>query len=222
MTEQKKRINIELLLSLSATFLSLAALIVAIFQTKIAREQQQKSVMPYLQIRHQITDSQLQIILENKGVGPAFIKYTWIKHNEKGAPTYEKFLVHELAQGEYRINQLQNISGLNDPKAIKQIKTDSSMTVWYDWYHASKDGDIVEPETALKEGDQVRIYDWRARSTIGGPFVTSFQQVVADSTYQIEIVYSDVYDNCWQLIHKLNRNKVIPLASCTELVQPKK
>ncbi|WP_461114717.1 hypothetical protein [Spirosoma jeollabukense] len=73
MAQARRRINIELLLGISATFLSLAALVVSIFQTKIAREQQQKSVLPYLQVRHQIKNNGIAIFLENEGVGPAFI-----------------------------------------------------------------------------------------------------------------------------------------------------
>ncbi|GAB3694209.1 hypothetical protein GCM10027592_14890 [Spirosoma flavus] len=74
MPAPKKRINIELHLSLSATFLSLAALIVSIFQTKIARDQQHASVWPFLQITGSSYDQEFHYGLENKGVGPAIIK----------------------------------------------------------------------------------------------------------------------------------------------------
>lgn len=70
----RRRINIELLLGISATFLSLAALIVSIVQTRIAREQQHASVWPYLQILASNLDDELHYGLENKGVGPAVIR----------------------------------------------------------------------------------------------------------------------------------------------------
>lgn len=70
----RRRINIELLLGISATFLSLAALVVSIVQTRIAREQQHASVWPYLQILASNFDNELHYGLENKGVGPAIIR----------------------------------------------------------------------------------------------------------------------------------------------------
>lgn len=69
-----KPINIELLLGLSATFLSLAALIVSIFQTRIARDQQQASVWPYVQVSINHFDNDFILLLKNNGVGPALIK----------------------------------------------------------------------------------------------------------------------------------------------------
>ncbi|WP_288425045.1 hypothetical protein [uncultured Spirosoma sp.] len=71
---RRRRINIELLLGISATFLSLAALVVSIVQTSIAREQQHASVWPYLQVLTSNLEDELHYGLENKGVGPAIIR----------------------------------------------------------------------------------------------------------------------------------------------------
>ena len=84
MAPRRRRINIELLLGISATFLSLAALVVSIFQTKIAREQQQASVWPYLQAMASSFDQEFHFGIENKGVGPAIIKD--YKLSYKGRP----------------------------------------------------------------------------------------------------------------------------------------
>jgi hypothetical protein len=212
MPTPKKRINIELHLSLSATFLSLAALIVSIFQTKIAREQQQKSVLPYLQIRHEIADNNLQIILENKGVGPAFIHNVQMLHNQQTAQDYNSFISSELAEGEQKLNRLDN----RLPEAVQrqQIAKDPQMQMANDWFEGSKNKEIIEAGTALKEGDQMSIYEWRKKGNVGGPFLNYIEHLIADSTYQIQITYKDVYDNCWQLTHKGNRNGVVQLANC--------
>jgi hypothetical protein len=79
----RRRINIELLLGISATFLSLAALIVSIVQTRIAREQQHASVWPYLQVLSSSFDDELHYGLENKGVGPAIIRDFKISYQGK-------------------------------------------------------------------------------------------------------------------------------------------
>lgn len=70
----KRPINIELLLGISATFLSLAALIVSVFQTKIAREQQQASVWPRVAASSGVLDLNFIYVVTNQGVGPAIVK----------------------------------------------------------------------------------------------------------------------------------------------------
>lgn len=71
-----RRINIELLLGTSATFLSLTALVVSIFQTRIAREQQQASVWPHLQDQYVVMDKKFTWSVINNGIGPAIVKAT--------------------------------------------------------------------------------------------------------------------------------------------------
>ena len=70
----KRKINVELLLGLSAVFLSASALIVSIVQTTIFKEQQYASVWPYLQSTLSFRSGFYDYVLENKGVGPAIIK----------------------------------------------------------------------------------------------------------------------------------------------------
>lgn len=69
-----RKINVELLLGLSATFLSFAALIVSVFQTKIAREQQHASVWPYLSASFSNAENSYAYKVSNFGVGPAIIR----------------------------------------------------------------------------------------------------------------------------------------------------
>ncbi|MBD2752312.1 hypothetical protein [Spirosoma validum] len=74
MDTPRRRINIELLLGISATFLSLAALVVSIFQTKIAREQQEASVWPRIATSSGVLELNFTYSVANQGVGPAIIK----------------------------------------------------------------------------------------------------------------------------------------------------
>ena len=69
------------LLAFSAVFLSLAALVVSIFQTAILREQQRASVWPHLQVYRATVDSNYSLKLVNNGVGPAVIR-TYAVHCE--------------------------------------------------------------------------------------------------------------------------------------------
>ncbi|GAB2579312.1 hypothetical protein [Spirosoma areae] len=108
-TPPKRRINIELLLGISATFLSLAALVVSIFQTRIAREQQQASVWPYLQILVSQFDDECHIGVENKGVGPAVVKYSEWRFKGK---------TYKTAQDLY----LDNFGGTEGGKGFSSIE----------------------------------------------------------------------------------------------------
>ena len=92
MTLPNRRINIELLLGISATFLSLAALIVSIFQTKIAREQQQASVWPRITASGGTLDLNFSYSIANQGVGPAIIKSVETFYKGKKYPTLSALL----------------------------------------------------------------------------------------------------------------------------------
>ena len=95
MPSRNGRFNIELLLGVSATFLSLAALIVSIFQTKIAREQQQASVWPRLMLGTSVEEKVFNFSLINQGVGPAIVSkaetaYKGKKYSSHFTPLFEE------------------------------------------------------------------------------------------------------------------------------------
>ena len=76
----RKKINVSLLLGISAVFLSASALIVSIIQTTILRDQQYATVWPYIQATAMNTNVGYSYGIENKGVGPAIInklEYTY-------------------------------------------------------------------------------------------------------------------------------------------------
>ncbi|WP_439484351.1 hypothetical protein [Cyclobacterium plantarum] len=88
----KKRISIDLLLGISAVFLSVSALIVSIFQTTIFREQQYASVWPHLETLKSFKSGQYEYGIENKGVGPAIIKnFEFIYNGSEFENTKELF-----------------------------------------------------------------------------------------------------------------------------------
>ena len=68
MATPRRRINIDMLLGISATLLSLAALVVSIFQTRIDRQQQKASVWPYLKTSSDHIEDDFTF-----GIGPALI-----------------------------------------------------------------------------------------------------------------------------------------------------
>ena len=68
------RLSTDRLLAFSAVFLSLAALVVAIFQTAILREQQRASAWPHLQLGTSMIDGAYAMTLGNNGVGPAIVR----------------------------------------------------------------------------------------------------------------------------------------------------
>ncbi|WP_111670150.1 hypothetical protein [Algoriphagus litoralis] len=72
--KKKFKIDVNVLLGLSAVFLSASALIVSIIQTTIFKEQQRATVWPYMQLTTFFSGDSYSYGLENKGVGPAIIK----------------------------------------------------------------------------------------------------------------------------------------------------
>lgn len=91
----RRRINIELLLGISATFLSLAALIVSIVQTRIAREQQHASVWPRLDLEADVLERNFSLSVGNQGVGPAIVKSVDITYRGKTYPSLLKLFVEQ-------------------------------------------------------------------------------------------------------------------------------
>lgn len=71
---RRKPFSTETIIAIAATVTSVCALIVAVYQTKLSREQQLNSVWPYL-ITYHSTDEKLQTVLmvANHGIGPAII-----------------------------------------------------------------------------------------------------------------------------------------------------
>ncbi len=169
MNPPKRRFNLELLLGISATFLSLAALVVSIFQTKIAREQQQASVWPYLQTEVFVTNDadpakdRLEFKLMNNGVGPALLKQVTVSYGGKPYRTH-------IEAFDTAINEDSLYAGSEAYRTIdldKVIKANEEWTV----YEVSQSRKAVQ----------------------------LINKIVNDSSFHLTIRYGDVYGNCWQL-----------------------
>ena len=78
-----KKLNADRIVSISAIIVSLATVFLILYQTKLMRQEQKSSVMPSLMIGYGLNDSlnilNERIWLENRGLGPAFIKKILIK-----------------------------------------------------------------------------------------------------------------------------------------------
>ncbi|WP_461104092.1 hypothetical protein [Spirosoma koreense] len=178
MSTPRQRINLELLLGISATFLSLAALIVSIFQTKIAREQQQASVWPYLQAGGSHEEDDFTLTVVNNGVGPALIKK--VGYTYKGVSYPDQVALLDAAE--------------------KKALPDSVRLKGGHFYSSFSSGDV------LKAGDAMELYIVKHNERKA----SVLEKVVRDSSFHMQIVFSDVYNNCWQL----DQNKVTSLGKC--------
>ncbi|MEN0048040.1 MAG: hypothetical protein AAF806_13355 [Bacteroidota bacterium] len=71
---EKQFFSSDKILSLSAMFISLCTLIVFVYQTRLIREQQHMSVLPYLQMGNGGTHTPNYVYgLRNTGIGPAIL-----------------------------------------------------------------------------------------------------------------------------------------------------
>ena len=92
------KISVDRLLAFSAVFLSLAALVVAIFQTAILREQQRASAWPFLQVQTRIDNDEFGYSLFNFGVGPARILEVEIDTDGRAHADFESLMRHVIAE----------------------------------------------------------------------------------------------------------------------------
>jgi hypothetical protein len=154
----KDRITVELLLGITATLLSLGALVVTVVQTAIAREQQRASVWPYLLIDDGRFDDKITVRVENKGVGPALVRQVMVTSRGQPAPTLKSLLNSQ-------------IPGYTGPRLTGALS----------------------PGSVLKSGEELILFqiDRDAKSA------DRLESFLAEPTFVLRVVYSDVYGNCW-------------------------
>jgi hypothetical protein len=107
MTEGQPRrimLTVDLLIAVAVALLSLGALVVTVIQTRIARQQQQASVWPYLSQGTRSNDSEATLFLKNKGVGPAIVRRVSFSYRGNGYPDHltlmRKALYDNASKGE--------------------------------------------------------------------------------------------------------------------------
>lgn len=107
MTKQKINFwNSEKLLSLSAILISVSTLIVFVYQTRLIREQQYKSVYPHLNFSKKVNSSknELTLYVRNFGIGPAIITSTKVIEKGKVIETDLGWYMHNLIQRDSIVN----------------------------------------------------------------------------------------------------------------------
>jgi hypothetical protein len=83
--------NPDKIVSFSAVFISLAALIVLIYQTNLMSQQQKLSVLPYLNFQnHGTLTPNYSLVVANNGIGPAFVESVNVTYKGK---TYNTDLI---------------------------------------------------------------------------------------------------------------------------------
>ncbi|MEO1052923.1 MAG: hypothetical protein AAFX87_19970 [Bacteroidota bacterium] len=99
--------NSEKIMSTSAIMISLMTLFVLSYQTKIIREQQRLSVLPYLSIFNENTGGpNFKLSIKNDGIGPAFIESVEVIYKDK---TYETDLPQFLYDNIPEMDSIDNI-----------------------------------------------------------------------------------------------------------------
>lgn len=72
----------------------------------------------------------------------------------------------------------------------------------------------LAPDMVLKSGDEVNLF-----ALTRGDEAMSFRLrdiVYRDDSFRFEVVYSDVYGNCWKLHRSNRREKVVQLGECVD------
>ncbi len=102
---RRKPFSTDTIIAIAATVTSICALIVAVYQTKLGREQQLNSVWPYLITYESIDEHQRSsLMVANYGIGPAIIDSVRIVYKGKAyhLPTQVvSELSKQLNRGEY-------------------------------------------------------------------------------------------------------------------------
>jgi hypothetical protein len=77
------KLRSEYIVSFSAIFVSIATLFVYIYQARIMQKQQHTSVLPYIEWLYSNAGNEFVISVENKGIGPAFVKNVTMKLDDE-------------------------------------------------------------------------------------------------------------------------------------------
>ena len=172
------------LIGLSALFVSLLTLMVFIYQTNLIRKQQFMAVYPHLNlINNNSWSLNYKYVLENEGVGPAFIRS--IEARELNGTTYE---------------------GLNQLVDAKLNEEDSVWVHYSDIYP----GKLI---SAGEEIILFGLSDEAYTNSVGLPPNTlegadKLRRIFNSDRLEIEIVYESIYGERWSVFnHSLSPEK---------------
>ncbi len=112
MAAKKRTLSPDTIIAISATIVSACALIITIYQTSLMREQQLKTVWPYLITSEMVDENQkMSIIITNNGIGPAIVDSVRIEYKGQSYKSYVevvKQISKELNRGEYGLRWSHN------------------------------------------------------------------------------------------------------------------
>lgn len=101
----KRPINTNTLIALAASLASVCAVLIAVYQTYLSRQQQLNAVWPYLLIYESMDEAGISSIgVANHGIGPAIIDSVEVMYRGKmyASPTHVvRILSKELKKNEY-------------------------------------------------------------------------------------------------------------------------
>lgn len=82
----------------AAIFISCCALIVSIYQSVIFRNQQYATVWPYIEPHVEYSNHSFELVIQNKGTGPAIIKTIAMTLDGQPVQDYQQFIKDLLGQ----------------------------------------------------------------------------------------------------------------------------
>lgn len=85
----------------AAIFISCCALIVSIYQSIIARNQQYAAVWPYVEPHVEYSNHSFELLIQNKGTGPAIIKQVSMTLDGHAVKDYQQFIKELLRQDKF-------------------------------------------------------------------------------------------------------------------------
>lgn len=91
-------------------------------------------------------------------------------------------------------------------KTMEGNKFPDSLRTGGRFYKSFKAGDV------LKAGDEPELYITKNNNLVAG----TFEEIVQDSVFQFRVIYSDVYDNCWQVTYREDLNTITKLRRCPD------
>ena len=94
-TEKESRRNLSLL-SLTALGLSMAALLVSVFEVSAIREDQRVQVWPYIEVSTNYSENGYALTVENKGIGPARIRSAALLFDGQPVTSLDQLILETL------------------------------------------------------------------------------------------------------------------------------
>lgn len=130
--------QMETIVGLSALFVSLVAVFIAVYSAMTDRAYARASVWPYLEVLHSNSQSgkSLSISIENVGVGPARVKYVTLEYDGKFYRSWDE-LIRESNRGEsyqFRSSYIGSRT-IASQRNIKAIET--SLPAFYEMIYSS-------------------------------------------------------------------------------------